>query len=107
MIGAQSLVPPFPERPINIASYIQPSLNASSMDSWSQSALRRPSSFIAADNTSSTYGSCIYTNHNPSLYGYALIQKPYLVPVGTVGTASVYMSCYTATNYGIYKLFFK
>ena len=98
----QSLVPPFPERPVNIASYIQPSL--ASMDSWSP-ALRRPSSFIAAD-TSSTYGSCIYTNHNPSLYGYALIQKPYLVPVGTVGTASVYMSCYTATNYGnIYNFF--
>ena len=95
----QSLVPPFPERPVNIASYIQPSL--ASMDSWSP-ALRRPSSFIAAD-TSSTYGSCIYTNQNPSLYGYALIQKPYLVPVGTVGTASVYMSCYTATNYGIYN----
>ena len=36
---------------------------------------------------------------DPSIYGYALIQKPYLVPVGTVGTASVYMSCYT-TNYG-------
>ena len=50
---------------------------------------------------------CIRDSHNPSLYGYALIQKPYLVPVGTVGTASVYMSCYTATNYGIYKLFFK
>ena len=103
----QSLVPPFPERPVNIASYIQPSvLNGGAStaidSSWSttQSALRRPSSFIATDNTSSTYGSCIYTNHNPSLYGYALIQKPYLVPVGTLGTSSVYMSCYTATNYG-------
>ena len=107
----KSLVPPFPfpEKPVNIASYIQPSvLNGGAStaidSSWSttQSALRRPSSFIAADNTSSTYGSCIYTNHNPSLYGYALIQKPYLVPVGTLGTSSVYMSCYTATNYGSY-----
>ena len=36
---------------------------------------------------------------DPSIYGYALV-NPYLVPVGgTMGTASVYMSCYT-TNYG-------
>ena len=90
------LVPPFPDKPINISSYIHPTPPTSA---WSPShlPLRRPSSFYTADQ-SSTYGSVIY-KQDPSIYGYALVQNPYLVPVGTVGTASVYMSCYT-TNYG-------
>ena len=63
------LVPPFPKK---IQNYAQ---------NDATSILRRPSAFV--------------NNVDPSVYGYAIIQRPYLVPISST---SVYMSCYTTIN---------
>lgn len=89
------LVPPFPVtppalisgagRPVNISSYI--SNNAESMPgspttlATNSMQLRRPSSF--------------YNNEQQPVYGYAIVQRPYLVPISS---STVYMSCYTTIN---------
>ena len=43
----------------------------------------------------STYGSFMYRQE--PVYGYAIVQKPCLVPIGST---SVYMSCYSTTING-------
>ena len=52
--------------------------------------VRRPKSFLPEQN----YGGLMFKQE--PFYGYAVIQRPYLVPLSN---ASVYMSCYgTVTN---------
>ena len=83
--GLSKFVPPFPT-----TNYFQ----NQNVDSSPFQTLRRPSQFrpFSVNNQiqESTYGSFMYKQE--PIYGYAIVQKPYLVPIGST---SVYMSCYT------------
>ena len=84
MASTLPIVPPFPG-----------GNKSNALSSWSpkqqQQQLRRPSSFLQPE-----YGSVMFKSQEQPLYGYAIVQRPYLVPIGSSSVS--YMSCYTTIN---------
>jgi hypothetical protein len=86
-------------KPVNIANYVISENN----QGWpSPSSLRRPSSFVQAEQTYA--GAFLYKQQQQQqqqqqqpLYGYAIAQSPFIVPVNT-STTSLYMS-YNYSNF--------
>ena len=96
----QNFDSPFLDKsPTNISSYIQnQNLNSPF------GTLRRPSHFrpFSANFNQiqeSTYGSFMFKQE--PIYGYALVQKPCLVPIGSTSVYSTqFMSCYSTATIG-------
>lgn len=73
------LVPPFPSSSVTPPAVTNGCIK--NIESGSMQ-LRRPSSFYNP-------------NADQPIYGYAIVQRPYLVPISS---STVYMSCYTTIN---------
>ncbi len=82
---------PFPDRKSEFPEFSQAAMMAKT--ATMPGFLQRPSAFL---HNSSLIGASSEGRQEP-IYGYAIIQKPCLVPINST---SVYMSCYTTINNG-------